>query len=151
MGLAPNTSKDSLSNKIKISIIALTLITLCTAGALFIKIAYSFNSSGKNLDSYQFLREVGDKLKNNELNEQAIDQYIKYLNKAKLENIARSTVAHTVGELYIELNNCREALAWLFLAENAGPTYQRASELKEHIDICLIQIRSPEPKSLSAR
>ena len=120
-------------------------------GILFIKIAHSVSSSPKNLDSHQFLRDVGDKLKNNGLNEQAIDQYIKYLDKTKPENLSRSTVAHTVGELYMELNNCREALTWLFLAEIAGPTYQRADELIEHIDTCLIKTRSPEPKSLTTR
>ena len=145
------TLKDGLSNKIKVPIIILTFITLCAFAALFIKIAYSVSSPEKSFDSQQYLRNVGDKLKNNGLNEQAIDQYIKYLDKTKIEILSRSTVAHTVGELYMELNNCREALVWLFQAETIGSTYHRFDELKKNIDTCLIQIRSPEPKNLTTR
>ena len=101
----PKTLKDGLSNKIKVPIIILTFITLCAFGALFIKIAYSVSSPEKNLNNHQYLRNVGDKLKNNGLNEQAIDQYIKYLDKAKTDALTRSTIAHTVGELYMKLNN----------------------------------------------
>ena len=147
----PKILKDGLSNKVKVPIIILTFITICAFGALFIKIAYSVSSPEKNSDSQQYLLNVGDKLKNNGLNEQAIDQYIKYLDKTKAEALPRSTVAHTVGELYMKLNNCREALVWLFRAEIAGPTYKRAEELKKHIDTCLIQISSPEPKNLTTR
>ena len=148
---SPNTLKNGLSNKIKIPIIILTIVTLCALGTLFIKIAYSVNSSEKNFNSHKYLRNVGDKLKNHGLNEQAIDQYIKYLDKTKAGPLARSEVAHTIGELYMELNNCREALVWLFHAETTGPTYQRTDKLKKHIDTCLIQISSPEPKNLTAR
>ena len=139
---------DRLSNKIKIPIIILTFITLCAMGVLFIKIAYSVSSPGKQSDSYQYLRSVGDKLKNKGLNEQAIDQYIKYLEKSKTNALSHSMVAHTVGELYMELSNCREALVWLFHAEAAGTTYHRTDELKKHIDTCLAQINSSEPPNL---
>ena len=145
------TLKGGLSNKIKISIIILTFITLCAFGVLFIKLTHSVSSPNKNYDSHQYLLIVGDKLKNNGLNEQAIDQYIKYLDKTSIEVLARSAVAHSVGELYMELDNCREALVWLFRAETSGPAYQRLNELKKHIDTCLIQIRSPEPKNLITR
>ena len=151
MELTSNSPKAGLSNKIKVSIIILTFITLSAFGVLFIKIAYSLSSSEKNFTSHQYLRNVGDKLKSNGLNEQAIDQYIKYLDKTNANALTRSKVAHTVGELYMELNNCREALVWLFLAEAAGRDYQRADELKKHIDTCLIQTLSPEPKNLTTR
>ena len=146
-----NPIKDGLSNKIKIPIIILTFITLCAMGVLFIKIAYSVSSPGKQSDSYQHLRNVGDKLKNKGLNEQAIDQYIKYLEKSKTNMLSHSMVAHTVGELYMELSNCREALVWLFHAEAAGTTYHRADELKKHIDTCLAQINSSEPTNLNTK
>ena len=146
-----NPIKDRLSNKIKIPIIILTFITLCAMGVLFIKIAYSVSSPRKQSDSYQHLRNVGDKLKNKGLNEQAIDQYIKYLEKSKTNALSHSMVAHTVGELYMELSNCREALVWLFQAETLGSTYHRFDDLKTNIDTCLIQIRSPKPKNLTTR
>ena len=66
--------KDGLSYKIKIPIIVLTIITLSAMGALFIKIVYSVGSSESLSDNYQYLRNTGDKLKNEGLHEQAIDQ-----------------------------------------------------------------------------
>jgi len=143
--------QNKLSYKIKIPIIILTLITVCAMGALFIKIAYSVSSSEKPSDSYQYLLKVGDKLKNKGLHEQAIDQYIKYLEKTKINTSPRAFVAHTVGELYMELSNCQEALVWLFQAEEAEKSYRRTDELKKHIDTCLTKINSSKPSNLNAR
>ena len=143
--------QNKLSYKIKIPIIILTLITVCAMGALFIKIAYSVSSSEKQSDSYQYLLKVGDKLRNKGLHEQAIDQYIKYLEKTKNNTSLRAFVAHTVGELYMELSNCQEALVWLFQAEEAEKTYHRTDELNKHIDTCLTKINSSKPSNLNAR
>ena len=143
--------ENKLSYKIKIPIIILTLITVCAMGALFIKIASSVSSSEKQSDSYQYLLKVGDKLRNKGLHEQAIDQYIKYLEKTKINTSPRAFVAHTVGELYMELSNCQEALVWLFQAEEAEKTYHRTDELKKHIDTCSTKINSSKPSNLNAR
>ena len=143
--------QNKLSYKIKIPIIILTLITACAMGALFIKIAYSVSSSEKQSDSYQYLLKVGDKLRNKGLHEQAIDQYIKYLEKTKINTSPRAFVAHTVGELYMELSNCQEALVWLFQAEEVEKTYHRTDELKKHIDTCSTKINSLKPSNLNAR
>ena len=146
-----NSTKNGLSYKIKIPIIILTLITLVAMGTLFIKIVFSVNSSEKKSDSYQYLRNVGDKLRDKGLHEQAIDQYIKYLEKTKINTSPRAFVAHTVGELYMELSNCQEALVWLFQAEEAEKTYHRTDELNKHIDTCLTEINSSKPNNLNAR
>ena len=143
--------QNKLSYKIKIPIIILTLITVCAMGALFIKIAYSVSSSEKQSDSYQYLLKVGDKLRNKGLHEQAIDQYIKYLEKTKINTASRAMVAHTIGQIYMELSNCQEALVWLFQAEEEEATYHRADELKKHIDTCLATINSLEPNNLNAK
>jgi len=143
--------QNKLSYKIKIPIIILTLVTVCAMGALFIKIAYSVSSSEKQSDSYQYLLKVGDKLRNKGLHEQAIDQYIKYLEKTKNNTSPRAFVAHTVGKLYMELSNCQEALVWLFQAEETEKTYHRTDELKKHIDTCSTKINSSKPSNLNAR
>ena len=143
--------QNKLSYKIKIPFIILTLITMCAMGAFFIKIAYSVSSSEKQSDSYKYLLKVGDKLRNKGLHEQAIDQYIKYLEKTKINTSPRAFVAHTVGELYMELSNCQEALVWLFQAEEAEKTYQRTDELIIHIDTCSTKINSLKPSNLNAR
>jgi len=143
--------QNKLSYKIKIPIIILTLITVCAMGAFFIKITYSISASEKQSNSYQYLLKVGDKLRNKGLHEQAIDQYIKYLEKTKINTSPRAFVAHTVGELYMELSNCQEALVWLFQAEEAEKTYHRTDELKKHIDTCSTKINSLKPSNLNAR
>ena len=143
--------QNKLSYKIKIPIIILTLITVCVMGVLFIKIAYSVSSSEKQSDSYQYLLKVGDKLRNKGLHEQAIDQYIKYLEKTKINTTSRAMVAHTIGQIYMELSNCQEALVWLFQAEEEEATYHRADELKKHIDTCLATINTLEPNNLNAK
>ena len=143
--------QNKLSYKIKIPIIILTLITLGAMGGLFIKIAYSVSSSEKQSDSYQYLLKVGDKLKNKGLHEQAIDQYVKYLEKTKINTSPRAFIAHTVGELDMELSNCQEALVWLFQAEEVEKTSHRADELKKHIDMCSTKINSLKPSNLNAR
>jgi tetratricopeptide (TPR) repeat protein len=120
-------------------------------GAFFIKITYSISASEKQSNSYQYLLKVGDKLRNKGLHEQAIDQYIKYLEKTKINTSPRAFVAHTVGELYMELSNCQEALVWLFQAEEAEKTYHRTDELKKHIDTCSTKINSLKPSNLNAR
>ncbi|MBT3515236.1 MAG: hypothetical protein HN474_07980 [Nitrospina sp.] len=146
-----NSIKNGLSYKIKIPIIVLTLITLCVMGALFIKIAFSISSSEKMADSNQYFKNVGDKLKNKGLQEQAINQYIKYLGKTNIKNPTHAIVAHNIGELYLELSNCEEGLIWLFQAEEAGVAYHRANELKNHIDVCLAKINSLEPNNLNVK
>ena len=143
--------QNKLSYKIKIPIIILTLITMCAMGAFFIKIAYSVSSSEKQSDSYKYLLKVGDKLRNKGLHEQAIDQYIKYLEKTKINTDSRAMVAHTIGQIYMELSNCQEGLIWLFQAEEEETTYHRADELKKHIDTCLAKINSLEPNNLNAK
>jgi len=143
--------KDGLSYKIKIPIIVLTIITLSAMGALFIKIVYSVGSSENLSDNYQYLRNTGDKLKNEGLHEQAIDQYIKYLEKTKIENPFHPLIAHSIGELYMELSNCQEALIWLFQAEEAKDKYPRADKLKIHIDTCLKKIKSSQPINLNSK
>ena len=143
--------QNKLSYKIKIPIIILTLITVCAMGAFFIKIAYSISSSEKQSNSYQYLLKVGDKLRNKGLHEQAIDQYIKYLEKTKINTASRAMVAHTIGQIYMELSNCQEGLIWLFQAEEEVTTYHHADELKKHIDTCLATINLLETNNLHAK
>ena len=75
-------------------------------GVFLIKIAYSVSSSEKLSDSYQYLRNVGDKLRNYDQYEKAIVQHIKYLQKTKIKNPSRAMVAHRVCEQYMYLSNC---------------------------------------------
>ena len=144
-------TKNKLSYKIKIPIIILTLITLAVMGALFIKIAFSVSSLEKKSNSYQYLRNVGDKLRDKGLHQQAIYQYIEYLEKTKINTASRTMIAHTIGQMYIELSNCQEGLMWLFQAEEEETTYHRVDELKKDIDICLAQVNSLQRSNLNTK
>ena len=67
-----NSENNKLSYKIKIPVIILTVITLAVMGALFVKIAFSISSSEKKSNSYQYLQNVGNKLRDKGLHQQAI-------------------------------------------------------------------------------
>ena len=146
-----NSENNKLSYKIKIPIIILTVITLAVMGALFVKIAFSISSSEKKSNSYQYLQNVGDKLRDEGLHQQAIHQYIEYLEKAKINTASRTMIAHTIGQMYIELSNCQEGLVWLFQAEEEETTYHRVDELKKDIDICLTQVNSLQRSNLNTK
>ena len=146
-----NSENNKLSYKIKIPVIILTVITLAVMGALFVKIAFSISSSEKKSNSYQYLQNVGDKLRDEGLHQQAIHQYIEYLEKTKINTASRTMIAHTIGQMYIELSNCQEGLVWLFQAEEEETTYHRVDELKKDIDICLTQINSLQRSNLNIK
>ena len=146
-----NSENNKLSYKIKIPVIILTVITLAVMGALFVKIAFSISSSEKKSNSYQYLRNVGDKLRDKGLHQQAIHQYIEYLEKAKINTASRTMIAHTIGQMYIELSNCQEGLMWLFQAEEEETTYHRVDELKKDIDICLTKINSLQRSNINTK
>ena len=146
-----NSENNKLSYKIKIPVIILTVITLAVMGALFVKIAFSISSSEKKSNSYQYLQNVGDKLRDKGLYQQAIHQYIEYLEKTKINTASRTMIAHTIGQMYIELSNCQEGLMWLFQAEEEETTYHRIDELKKDIDICLTQVNSLQRSNLNTK
>ena len=146
-----NSENNKLSYKIKIPVIILTVITLAVMGALFVKIAFSISSSEKKSNSYQYLQNVGDKLRDKGLHQQAIHQYIEYLEKTKINTASRTMIAHTIGQMYMELSNCHEGLMWLFQAEEEETTYHRVDELKKDIDICLTQINSLQRSNLNTK
>jgi len=82
-------------------------------------------------------QEVGTRLINAGLKEQAIDQFIKVWQMQKMGSVERSKAAQTVGRLYADLGNCQEALVWLFQAEVSGTE----KTLAPLIDACLAKVR----------
>jgi hypothetical protein len=146
-----NASNGGLSNKVKASIIILTLITVGAFGVFFVKLTDTIITPPKKDDRAQYLRAVGDRLKETGLKEQAINQYIKFLDKTQTNEKTRAEVAHTVGKLYMQLSNCREALVWFFEAEMAGPAYPQPGELKQDIDTCTTQVNFQKPQGHTTR
>lgn len=137
-----------VSKKLKVAVIVLTGLTLIALVALFTKLAnkptlFKKNDSATHAvesnpllsDEYQ---AIGTRLRDSGLKEQAIDQFIEVWKLQKVGSVERANAAQTVGRLYADLNNCPEALVWLFRAEVSG-TNKVVTPL---IDACLAKVRS---------
>jgi hypothetical protein len=143
-------SNDGVSKKLKIFVIILTAVTLIALVALFTKFASKQPLRPKNRSAIQKplsspvllaeYKEVGERLMNAGLKEQAIDQFIKVWEMATTDTMERANAAQKVGQLYVDLNNCQEAMVWLFRAEVLD--INQALPLQPLIDSCLSKIRS---------
>ena len=139
---------DGVSKKLKTVVIILTVLTLFAFVALFTKLASKqptpkiSNSAVRAIELNMSLSDeyqaVGTRLMNSGLREQAIDQFIQVWEMQKVGSAERAKAAHTVGRLYADLNNCQEALVWLFRAE----TSESDLLLSPLIDTCLAKVRS---------
>ena len=142
---------EGVSNRLKTFVIILTVLTLFAFVALFTKLASKqptpkiSNSAVRAIELNMSLSDeyqaVGTRLMNSGLREQAIDQFIQVWEMQKVGSAERAKAAHTVGRLYVDLNNCEEALVWLFRAE----TSKSDLVLSPLIDTCLAKVRSSNP------
>ena len=144
---------DGVSKKLKTVVIMLTVLIFLAFIALFNK--FSNRPTSKNVPAVQEpqqslsneYQEVGTRLINAGLKEQAIDQFIKVWQMQKMGSVERSKAAQTVGRLYADLGNCQEALVWLFRAETSGTEISEAEisglekTLAPLIDACLAKAR----------
>ena len=144
---------DGVSKKLKTVVIMLTVLIFLAFIALFNK--FSNRPTSKNVPAVQEpqqslsneYQEVGTRLINAGLKEQAIDQFIKVWQMQKMGSVERSKAAQTVGRLYADLGNCQEALVWLFRAEASGTEISEAEisglekTLAPLIDACLAKVR----------
>ena len=142
---------DGVSKKLKIVVIMLTVLIFLAFIALFNK--FSNRPTSENVPAVQKPRlsneyqEVGTRLINAGLKEQAIDQFIKVWQMQKIGSVERSKAAQTVGRLYADLGNCQEALVWLFRTEASGTEISEAEisglekTLAPLIDACLAKVR----------
>ncbi len=130
---------DGVSKKLKVAVILLTALIFFAFIALFNK--FSNRPSNKSIPEQKphslsaEYQEVGARLMNAGLKEQAIDQFIEVW-RMQTDNLKRAKAAQTVGRLYADLGNCPEALVWLFRAEVAGTE----KPLTPLIDACLAKV-----------
>jgi hypothetical protein len=141
-------STDGVSKKLKAVVVILTVVTFLALVALFTKLASKqagpkqTRSAIQKPDLYlsNEYKEVGTRLMNSGLKEQAIDQFIKVWNMQKIGSLERAKAAQTVGGLYADMGNCQEALIWLFRAEVSDT--DKTLPLQPLIDSCLAKVRS---------
>ncbi|MBT3415913.1 MAG: hypothetical protein HN426_12235 [Nitrospina sp.] len=142
---------DGVSKKLKAAVIILTALIFFAFMALFNKFinkqapkkvsAVQKSLSNELSSEYE---EVGTRLMNAGLKEQAIDQFIQVWQMQKTGTAERAKAAQTVGHLYADLGNCQEALVWLFRAEAAGAEISGAGKaLTPLIDACLAKGKIP--------
>ena len=136
---------DRVSRAVKVLVIVLTIVTAIAFGAFFLKFFTKLNGPKAKTEWSEQLPAVGDKLKSAGLKQQAIEQYIKYLEKQKIDLGKRAEVSLTVGKLYKELGNCPDALTWLYQAELAGPSPSKKAEVESLIKACLNHVNSRIP------
>ncbi|GJL78415.1 MAG: hypothetical protein NPINA01_14040 [Nitrospinaceae bacterium] len=148
---------SGVSLKIKVFVILLTIVTVIAFSAFFLRLIIKFSSSAKTSSSekvssqvieeswHQELQVVGDKLKKAGLRKQAIEQYSEFLQRARVDSKTRAQVSETIGELYVELGDCRAGLAWFYRAQAAGPDAGRVQGLESQIAACLKEINSSQP------
>ena len=148
---SPTKPDDGVSSKIKIFVILLTIITVVAFIAFFFKLISKFSSPTKistpdnPVSRAQELRIVGDKLKKAGLKKLAIEEYIKFLQRAEADSKTRAEVSQTLGEIYAELEDCRQGLVWFYRAQVAGPDSSSKDALESQIDACLKEINSGRP------
>jgi len=142
---------DGVSKKLKAAVIILTALIFFAFMALFNKFinkqapkkvsAVQKSLSNELSSEYE---EVGTRLMNAGLKEQAIDQFIQVWQMQKTGTAERAKAAQTVGRLYADLDNCQEALVWLFRAKAAGAENSGAGKiLTPLIDACLAKGKIP--------
>ena len=136
--------EEGVSGKIKAVVYILTGITLFAFVAFFTKLITKKPTAiqqEKNIKNNRVgarateLEKAGERLQQVGLNEQALDQYILIWTLGESNATDRAKAAATTGRLYLKLDNCKEALVWLFRSEAANP--DKATELQPLIDTCI--------------
>jgi len=151
----PYKQKNKVGLSIKIPIIILTFLTLIAMGAVFTKFLKSPLLNNKKKTSTlaetsslsiwtEQLPLLGARLDEAGLYEQAVHQYIKFLETTSVQGPERATVAHKAGQLFQKLGNCGEALVWFYHAELNQPPKELQTQLNQDIDSCLTNIRKPK-------
>lgn len=144
----PSNNQDVVSPAIKIFVIGLTVITFiafCIFMYLLITKFFSFSQS-ETWDKQ--LIQLGDRLKSKGFREEAIAQYEKFLEGQKIDPSIRAEVSHSIGKLYEEKGDCRQALVWFFQVELANPETARKKNISSEITTCLTQVKSSKVDSL---
>lgn len=136
---------QGISKGLKTTIIAFTVFTILAFIVFTFLMVGKLSSPKNNNEEWNVqLLAVAEKLKDAGLHEQAIEQYEKYLQDRKVDMVVRGEVSRTLGNLFMDLGNCREALSWFYQAEAAFPKAPWIEELNARIDGCLHRLNLPQ-------
>ncbi len=142
MSESPESSpSEGVGRGVKIFVILLTVVTVAAFAVFSLQLVSKMLSPSKAASWPNRLYEVAGKLQEAGLKQQAVQQYIRYLETAKVDLARRAAVSETIGALYREMDNCPEALVWFYSAQVAAQ--QPGETLQSHIAACLKTLREP--------
>ena len=144
----PSHNQDGVSPTIKIFVIGLTVITFMAFCIFMYVLVTKFFSFSQSATWDKQLIEVGDRLKQEGFREEAITQYEKFLEGKKINPSIRAEVSYSIGKLYQEKGNCRQALAWFFQVEVAHQETARKKNIRSEITNCLIEVKNSKLNNL---
>jgi len=128
---------EGFSGRLKVLVISFVLFTFLLFGVFFaVLIKKVFDSSEEKQWEARF-EQLGDRLKENGLPKQAIKQYEKFLNQPEVRMKKRAEVSFTLGKLYMDSGNCKEALVWFFQTDMADKSFPQKEQLNSNIKTCL--------------
>ena len=135
-----NSEKD-ISGRLKILLISFILFTFLIFGVFFtVLIKKVFDANKENQWESRF-ETLGDRLKENNLQTKAIEQYKKFLGQSNINMKKRAFVSFKIGELFMYSGNCPEALVWFFQSDIADGTFPQKEKLNSNIRVCLEKIK----------
>jgi hypothetical protein len=82
-------------------------------------------------------REYANKLKAENLNQEAVEEYEKYISMAKISSETKANIYYTIGKIQEDAGNYEKALAYFYKVELIYPVTALKQELGEHIIACL--------------
>ncbi|NIP99861.1 MAG: hypothetical protein GWM98_12165 [Nitrospinaceae bacterium] len=121
--------------------IGLTVLTVGAFFVFFLKLFSTFMNFSEKKEWKDQRLEVAEQLRSEGLTEQAIAQYVQYLDQEEVDLKVRARVSQTIGELYAGRENCAEALAWFYQAREAQPAGDVPADLKSAIAACRQKVR----------
>ena len=142
---SPNSPTDGVSTKVKFLVIMLTVVTICAFGWFFLKLFQKMGSPKAKIEWSEEWLVVGQRLQNAGLKKQAAEHYTHYLKSAKMNRNLRAEVSLTAGQLYIDLEDCENALPWLYHSELATEVSPKKETVTAQIQHCENKLKQSEP------
>ena len=125
-----------VSTKLKVFVIGLTFVTVAAFGlfiAMFIKKSFV---KGTTQEWGLQLVTIAEELKTQGLKPQAIEHYQEYLDTQKVDLKTRAQISFDIATLYVELDQCDNAVVWFLHAKTAEPEEHRVQQSDTQIQEC---------------
>lgn len=147
----PGPPPGGVGLALKIVVGVLTLLILIGGVVLIGKIVQRLTGSAPAADTAKTIHResrflpLAEKLEAAGLPGKAIEQYARFLDRDDVKPRVRAEVALKIAGLYRRLDNCRDALVWLYQVELADEIFYRNRNVQSEIDFCLTHLPPISP------